>query len=197
MYATKRSLIIGILFLAIFTSTSFAQTQEPDKPDATARYTQRENYIVRAYLTGEGVPSVMAFAAAGKDLLSLLQNLQKRQPSATLIIESVKYVAKDGSISTVKDLPYPFNKNVDSLKIGSPAIQEINQLKTYSFVSGVIYFKGAGFTNVLPVQASNTAELYKQYDRCVPGTSIILDGCVYKQADGTLSTPMSKTIQLK
>lgn len=86
---------------------------------------------------------------------------------------------------------------MDGSKLVSPAVREINQLKTYIFVSGNIYFSGEGFTNVIVVPAKETIELYKLYDRSGPGTSITLDGCIYKQADGNLSAPMSKTIQLK
>lgn len=197
MHATKHSIIVGVLSLIIITTSSVAQTQVPDKNKETALQTQREHYLVRAYLTGEGVSSAMTMDAAGKDLLSLLQNLQKKQPSATLIIESVKYVAKDGTVSVVKDLPYPFNENIDSSNLVSKAVREINQLKIYSFVSGNIYFSGEGFANVMAVPATETKKLYQLYDRSGPGTSISLDGCVYKQADGSLSAPMNKTIQLK
>lgn len=140
MQATKRSLIVGILFLAIFISTSFAQTQVKNNSTNTALHPLREHYIVKAYLHGGGLQNAMSIESSGKDLLRLLENIKDKQPLATLTIESVKYVAKDGTVSFVKDLPHPFNENIDSTKFVSAAVQQINQLKTYSFVSANIYF---------------------------------------------------------
>lgn len=74
--------------------------------------------------------------------------------------------------------------------------QEIDNLKNFDFISGNIYFSGYGFTNVTAVKAVEKTKLDMYYYRSGPGTTITLESCMYKNGDGSISRPISKSIKL-
>jgi hypothetical protein len=78
----------------------------------------------------------------------------------------------------------------------SRAIDEINGLKNYNFISGNIYFSGAGFPKATAVRASDKVRLETYYDRCAPGTVITLGNCVHQNWDKSVSEPLNKLIKL-
>jgi len=69
-------------------------------------------------------------------------------------------------------------------------------LKSFNFVSGTIFFSGYGFTNVIAAKVSEKAKLEMNYHKSGPGTTITLENCIYKNSNGTLSSPLNKSIKL-
>lgn len=71
-----------------------------------------------------------------------------------------------------------------------------DSLKNLNFISGNIYFSAAGFINVIVASVSEKGKLQKYYGKCIPGSVITLENCIYRNRDGSLSLRLNKSIKL-
>ena len=87
----------------------------------------------------------------------------------------------------IKPKPVPFINQDIALK----------DLVKMNFVKGNIYFSGADFANVVQVNASSYAALETYLARCIPGSVVTFESVVYKNEDGMLSIPFSKSYTIQ
>lgn len=169
---------------------TFAGEGTPDGITGFSNYSQVEGFNHGALLgrIGKGawflVGSSKSFVAATGGILQLTVN--DGDPENNFGVFTVEFAINK-----------MLTKSKDTVKFKSQAVQQIDELKATYFVSGTIYFEGFGHPNVSSAKASDTATLYKYYDRSGPGTKIYLDNCVYKNANGGLSIPINKAVKLK
>lgn len=114
----------------------------------------------------------------GNDIIAAYHRITYHKPGS-------KKIELDVSAYNQKDFAAKSNIN-----------QEINKLKSFNFFSGIIFFSGYGFTNVIAAKVSEKAKLEMNYHKSGSGTIITLENCVYKNSDGTLSAPLKKSIKL-
>ncbi len=91
----------------------------------------------------------------------------------------------------------PNVKQKVEVQFKSQAVQELEKLIGLNFVSGTIFFTGFGFTNPLSTKASDTTILHKYYKMSRLGTIITFDNCIYKNANGSFSAPLNKSLKLE
>ena len=191
------------VFTLSFSKTTFAQTKKvktANKPTPTQKTDTIKStgfYVCKAYFSGNGLTFVIVSDYSGRDLNLLMKNIDVASNGAIVTIDDLRFISADGKSTLIKEIPYNFNKPKDTVKFKSQAVLQVDELKSYNFVSGKIYFAGFGHTNVSSAKASDTANLYKYYDRSGPSTTITLDNCVYKNANGSLSSPLNKSVKLE
>jgi len=199
---TILSFCLTILTL-LFSATTLAQTKKvntANKPATTQKTDTTKStgfYICKAYFSGNGLPFVKASDYSGRDLNLLMKNIDLASNGAIVTIDDLRFISADGKSTRINEIPYNFNKPKDTVKFKSQAVLQVEELKSYNFVSGTIYFAGFGHPNVSPVKVSDTATLYKYYNRSGPGTTITLDNCIYRNASGNLSSPLNKSVKLE
>lgn len=198
-----------ILFLcltvltSLFSETALAQTKKVKTANKPATNQKADTikstgfYVCKTYFSGNGSPFVKVSDYSGPDLNLLMKNIDSASNGAIVTIEDLRFISADGKSTMIKEIPYNFNKPKDTVKFKSRAVLQVDELKSYNFVSGKIYFAGFGYPNISSAKANDTAVLYKYYDRSGPGTTITLDNCVYKNANGSLSGPVSKSVKLE
>ena len=193
--------LTGLILL--FSEATLAQTKKvktANKPATTQKADTIKSagfYVCKAYFSGNGLPFVKVSDYSGRDLKLLMKNIDIASNGAIVTIDDLRFISADGKSTMIKEIPYTFNRSKDTIKFKSQAVLQVDELKSYSFVSGTIYFAGFGHPNVSSAKASDTATLYKFYDRSGPGTTITLDNCIYKNANGSLSSPLSKSVKLE
>ncbi|GAB2842824.1 hypothetical protein GCM10027043_52570 [Ferruginibacter profundus] len=126
-----------------------------------------------------------------------MKNIDSASNGAVVTFDYLTFYDGNGVATKIEKIPYNFNRGQDTVKLKSKAVQEVDKLRELNFVSGTIYFAGFGFNNVASVKAQDKATLNKYYDRSGPGTTITIDKCIYKNADGKLSSPLSKSLKLE
>jgi hypothetical protein len=187
----------------LFSATTLAQTKKvktANKPATTQKTDTTKSkgfYICKAYFSGNGLPSVIVSEYSGRDLNLLMKNIDIASNGAIVTIDDLRFISADGKSTRINEIPYNFNKPKNTVKFKSHAVLQVEELKSYNFVSGTIYFAGFGHPNVSSVKASDTNTLYKYYNRSGPGTTITLDNCIYKNASGSLSSPLNKSMKLE
>jgi len=159
-------------------------------------------YSAQVYFQGNGLPNVKVYNCSGSDLNLLMKNIDSASNGADVIFDHLHFISTKSATIPVKEIPveeipYNFNRQKDKVQFKSQPVQVVEKLKALNFVSGTIYFVGFGFTNVSSTKASDTTTLYKYYNRSGPGTTITLDNCIYKNANGSLSSPLSKSVKLE
>ena len=154
-------------------------------------------YACKVYFSGNGLPYVKVSDYSGSDINLLMKLIDSASNGAIVTIDDLRFISANGKTTMIKQIPYNFNRPKNKVNIKSQAAQQIQELKSYNFVSGIIYFAGFGHPNVSKAKASDTATLNKYYDLSGPGTTITLDNCVYKNVNGSLSSPLSKSIKLQ
>ena len=172
-------------------------------------YSQRDTakqVIGKLYTTQGGDYSVTVIFHRNKQAISVMvtrgDSLQKifdfvegeRKKLGNDIIANYDRITyhKPGSKKIELDVS-AYNQNSEPK---SKARQEIIGLKSFNFVSGTIFFSGYGFTNVIAAKVSEKAKLEMNYHKSGPGTTITLENCIYKNSNGTLSSPLNKSIKL-
>ena len=88
----------------------------------------------------------------------------------------------------------PYNQQDTDPK--SNVRQEIDNLRILNFISGTIYFSGAGFTSVTFANVTEKERLETYYRKSIPGTILTLENCIYKNSNGNLSQPLNRSIKL-
>ena len=192
---------LTVLFLQ-FSETTFAQSKKIKATNKTASSKQVDTvkpkgiYAAKAYFSGNGLQYAKVGDYFSPDPVLLMKQIDSASNGAIVTIYDFRFISSDGKTTMIKEIPYNFNKSKDTVKFKSKAVQQADELRSYNFISGTIYFSGFGHTNVSSAKASDTATLNKYYDRSGPGTTITLDACVYKNANGSLST-ISKSVKLE
>lgn len=154
-------------------------------------------YRAQVYFTGIGLPHAISYNSSSHDLNLLMKDIDSASKGGIVSIDYIVFVDSTGKTKNVSERPYNFKRSQDSSQIKSQAVQEVEKLLVLKFISGIVYFSGAGFTNVLSVKATDTSTLYKSYALSRPGTIITLDNCIYKNTNGNLSGPINKSIKLE
>ena len=201
-FKQERHIIItvSLLFVSLLLFSQNNKTKQVTKSNSVGQSdTIKVSGIYKAqvYFSGNGLSYVKSFNCFGSDLSLLMKMIDSASNGATVTFDYLKFINGEGVTKEIKEIPYKFNRGNDTVAFKSQAVQEVEKLKAYDFVYGTIYFAGFGFSNVSKVKASDTATLYKYYDRSGPETTITLDNCVYKNANGSLSSPISKSIKLQ
>jgi hypothetical protein len=75
---------------------------------------------------------------------------------------------------------------------------KIEEVEKLCFVSGTIYFTGAGFPEVLSTSFNGRGILlYPHLKRCTKGSKIALEKVVFRNKDFTVTAPINKWITIK
>ncbi len=203
MFSLKKIPFISLTGLALlFSGTILAQkkTKKATKnilSQHTDTVKPKGIYAAKTYFSGNGLQYVKVADYFGPDPTLLMKQIDSASNGAIVTIDDFRFISSDGKTTMLKEIPYNFNKSKDTVKFKSKAVQQADELRSYNFISGTIYFSGFGHNNVSSAKASDTATLNKYYDRSGPGTTITLDNCVYKNANGSLSNPISKSVKLE
>ncbi len=153
-------------------------------------------YTAQVYFSGNGLQHVKMATFTNSSLNELMVNIDSASKGAFVTFEYLKSIDSEG-VKNIKEIPYNFKAIKDTITTKSKAVQEVEKLKENIFSNGTIYFAGFGFPNVISVKASETKTLYYYYSRSGPGTTIAYENCIYKNANGSLSKPLNKTITLE
>jgi hypothetical protein len=204
MHSIKLIPLISLTVLALlFSKTTLAQKSriKPANKSTLSKQTDTIKptgfYACKAYFSGNGLPYVKVSDYSGPDINLLMKQIDSASNGAIVTIDDLWFVSSDGKTTIIKEIPYNFNKPKDASKYKSQAVLQVDELKSYNFVSGTIYFARFGHPNVSSAKANDTAKLNRYYAVSGPGTTITLDNCVYKNANGSLSNPVSKSIKLE
>jgi hypothetical protein len=202
-FLKKLSFIILNALSLFFSGTALAQIKKVKKANKPITSQQVDTlkpkgiYGTKVYFSGNGLKYVKVRDYFGSDLNLLMKQIDSASNGAIVTIDDLRFIGSDGKTTMIKEVPYNFNKSKDTVKYGSPAVRQVDELKSYNFVTGTIYFAGFGHPNVSSAKASDTATLHKYYDRSGPGTTITLDNCIYKNENGRLSNPLNKSVKLE
>jgi hypothetical protein len=198
-----KPLVVLTGLVSLFSVVTFAQKGKA-KPVKKTVATQSADtlkpqgiYSGTAYFHGNGLKHVRSLDFSGTDLNLLMVRIDSASNGANVTIDNLRFITPTGKTTPIKKIPYQFNRAKDTAKFVSQAVQTVNKLKAYDFVSGTIYFTGFGYREVVLVNASDRKTLYQYYNRSGPGTTIILDNCVYRNANGSLSGPLNQSIKLE
>jgi len=195
------SIFLTLVFLLI-TGLTFSQTKKIKKivkPISKAQVDTTKPsgfYSAQVYFQGNGLPYPKVFTCYVSDLNLLMKNIDSASNGADVIFDHLNFINANGTTTPVKEIPYNFNRQKDKVQFKSKAVQQTDELKSYKFISGTIYFSGFGHPNVSSAKASDTTTLNKYYARSGSGTTITLDNCVYKNANGSVSS-ISKSVKLE
>lgn len=198
MQLSKKILLAVLAIIFLFTSKfTFSQKKVSVSNKRTDTVKTSGSYFAVVYFYGNGMPNTITSTFYASDLDSLMKTIERISKGANVSFEYLKYRDSKGVTKEIKEIPYNFNKPKDKVQFKSQSVLEVEKLKALNFVSGTIYFAGFGFNNVSSTKASDTLTLYKYYDRSGPGTTITLDNCIYKNVNGSLSNPLSKSVKLE
>jgi hypothetical protein len=197
---TRYFILILVMMLINF-QICFGQKKNNKKANPITQKADTLNnkgfYKVIAYFSGKGLEYVKPYNCFGSDLNLLMKNIDSASNGAFVTIETLIFISPNKPNKVIENIPYKFNQNKQSTLVQNSAKDEVDKLRMYNFVSGTIYFGGEGFLNVSSVNAKEKITLNNFYDRCMPGSSITLDNCIFKNENGSLSEPISKNIKLK
>jgi hypothetical protein len=133
------------------------------------------------------------------DLKKMFSRMEADHPGCSLTIDNLAYYDKSGKAGNLQNemsffnLSH-FNGSYDSI---SAQLAELIFYSVKPFISGTIYFSGTYFPNVVIVFKNDFVSLQKHFQRCAAGSIINFDNCIYKNPDGSLSKPLTKTIKLE
>ena len=200
----KLPLIVLTALFLLYGGAVVAQSKKLKKADQPISSSQADTvkskgiYGATVYFSGNGLPYVKVFSYFDTDLNRLMKRIDSASNGAIVSVDDLRFIDPDGKITmNIKEIPYKFNRPRDTVKSKHRAVLQVDELKAYHFVSGTIYFYGFGFNGTSSSRASDTSTLYKYYNRSGPGTIITLDNCIYKNANGSLSNPLSKSVKLE
>ncbi len=186
-----------LLFILLFILPSICYSQ----------YDTSKQIISKLYTTHESGYSVTVIFHRNKKAIAVMDTRGDSLQKIFAFVEDERKKLGNDLIATYDRITYhkagskkieldvsAYNVKDSSLKSNAP--QEINNLKNFNFVSGIIYFSGAGFTNVMVAKAIEKAKLETFFSRSAAGTIITLENCIYKYLNGTFSLPLNKSIKL-
>lgn len=136
---------------------------------------------------------------AGGDLAKLFRRMISEHPQSNLCIDNLVCRYKTDSTVYLQNETSFFNllncrSLPDSLSVQTA---ELFYYSAKLFISGTIYFSGNGFSNVITVTKNNYSSLSNLANRCIPGSIVTFENCVYKELNGSLSKPLFKSIKLE
>ena len=74
----------------------------------------------------------------------------------------------------------------------------INKLKHLEINSGIIYFSGSRFQEVIqPTLKGRLSIISNLFDSCISGSKITFQNCTFKNDDGSISKLLNKSIFIK
>lgn len=190
-------------FLLLLSLSIFSQTTKTGKINKSVPQTQKDTtkeagtYTALVYISDDGRQNVRSITCFSADLNELMKMIDSASKGSVVIFDYLKFVSSKGVTTEIKEIPYNFKRLGNKGLIKSQAALEVEKLQSLKFISGTIYFSGFGFTNVLSAKASDSSTLYRYYARSGPGTTITLDNCILKNVNGSLSTPVSKSVKLQ
>lgn len=90
---------------------------------------------------------------------------------------------------------YHLQRRPDSLYFNN-VVELEKQLSQLSFVSGTVYFSGAGFTSgtVSAYITGSLVGLRSQLEKCGPGSRITLEKCVLLKSNNARTIPLNKSL---
>jgi hypothetical protein len=198
MHAVNRfPFIILTIASLLFYGFASAQIKKVKKTARAGSTAAAGMYSAQVWFSGNGLQHVKSFTCFGPDVHLLMKSIDSASNGAVVLFDYLKFTDSKGVTKEIKEIPYRFNTFNDTVKLISQAVLEVNKLKAYDFISGTVYFSGFGYRNVEPVKANDKVTLHRHYERCGPGTIITLDNCVYKNANGSLGGPLSKSVKLE
>lgn len=198
-----KSLVVLTALISLFSTATFAQkgkAKPVKKPAATQSadtLKPQGRYMGTAYFHGNGLKYVRSLDFSGTDLNLLMVKIDSASNGAYVIIDDLRFITPTGKTTYITKIPYQFNRAKDTAKFISQAVQTVNKLKAYDFVSGTVYFSGEGFRRAESANANDKAQLHRYYNWSGPGTTITFDNCVYRNANGSLAGPFNQSIKLE
>lgn len=152
-----------------------------------------------AYFSGANFQNVIVASVAGESLTLLSKQADRLIAGSVVSFDNIRAISETGeefAVAGKSFVLYTGNLVVDSAAVSSEANRELAELMKKNFISGTIYFSGNGFPNVLVVQRHEFSTLEKIFGRCVPGSIVSFENCICKNADGSLSKPVTKSIKM-
>ena len=148
------------------------------------------------YFSGANFQNVNVAFLDTIDLFLLDTLIARCIPGSVVTFDNVKLINKKDEEITIAGKAYLFYGGV-YVKNDSRNNIEILELSKKSFISGTVYFSGANFPNVLTVYGGEYDLLKNLIGRCGPGSIISFENCIFKNADGALTKPLTKSIKLE
>ena len=138
------------------------------------------------------------------DTVSLYQLdtlINKCMAGSVVTFDSIKLTDKKNAeikINPKSYLFYPGKSNKDKVdsNVFSANNKELFKLMKKDFISGVIYFSGENFSNVITVHTYEKEQLKLLYARVAPGSIVTFNNCIYKNIDGTTSELINKSLKM-
>lgn len=156
-------------------------------------------HYVTIFFSGANFQNTMAATLAGNSL-SLIKNMIDRcKPGTIVSFERIIALNSKGDTVPVKEKIITFysgTANSDTLNKISENHSFFKSIISHQFISGTIYFSGTQFPNVIIISKKDFPSLQNHFGRCAAGSIITFENCIYKNPDGTLSKPLTKTIKL-
>jgi hypothetical protein len=152
------------------------------------------------YFSGVNFQNVQVATVAGSSFAPLISLMEKCVPGSVISFDNIIALNKAGDTGFVNGKSFTIYSGTDSIdtkKTVSETNKQLYELMKKEFTSGVIYFSGNGFTNVITVSKKDFPSLANLFARCVPGSVVTFENCIYKKPDGTLSKPLFKSIKLE
>lgn len=203
MSSNIKPFVVLTASLFLLSAITFAQKGKPKPVKKTAATRSADTlkpqgrYMGTAYFHGNGLKYVRSLDFSGTDLNLLMVRIDSASKGANVTIDNLRFITPTGKTMPIKKIPYQFNRAKDTAKFVSQAVQTVNKLKAYDFVSGTVYFSGEGFRRAESANANDKAQLHRYYNWSGPGTTITFDNCVYRNANGSLSGPLNQSIKLE
>jgi hypothetical protein len=196
--------------ILLFSLNCFCQSSKKRKnirPDVAVSYntdsllqTINPDYcIATADFSGGTLSKDIITTISGSDLFKIEKTADSINSGkgAFILFYDIKLI--DGRKDTVKQYFDNFSWSVDSLQkqiIAYDKVNEIKHLMKLNLVSGVVYFSGWDFHNVMIVSAQSGDLLYNCFRHTGPGSVIVFENSVFQNKDGSLMKPLNKTVRL-
>ncbi len=152
------------------------------------------------YFSGANFQNVNVAFLDTSGLFRLDTLIARCMPGSSVTFDNVKLINKKAEEIKIVGKAYLFYGggyvNIDSSRYSGNII-EILELSKKSFISGTVYFSGANFPNVLTVYTGEYDLLKRLLLRCSPGSILSFENCIFKNTDGTLTKPLTKSIKLE
>jgi hypothetical protein len=185
------------LFIALFISPLISYSQQDSTKQIIGKiYTKVSGPYYASVILHRNKQAIVVIQTTGDSLQQIFNSIEReRSKLGKEVVATYEHITyqKPGSKKLELDVT-PYNQK--DLDPKSNITQEINKLREFNFISGTIYFSGNGFTNVSSANVNEKEKLETYYLRSRFGTTIVLDKCVYRTSNGSLSAPLNKSIML-
>jgi len=147
------------------------------------------------YFSGGYSSDVVPATLNGNSLIGLTALINRCEAGSVITFDNVKVSGPDG-VRVIEGKSFTLYSGTDDTSRIQVSLvnKELFQLMKKEFVYGTIYFSGANFPNVV-IHTVKKNEPVNLFMRCASGSIIAFENCIYKNDDGTLSKPFTKTIK--